>query len=276
MFDFYANENIQGTDPATIGDDTNLPMIAYTWELAHGWKATASLEDAHERNSGVNMANAASTLATGWNSDMPDVVGAFGQSGSWGQFQISGALHRETVYLANSAVNPLGADRGFWGYAVQAGVMFNLPHIASGDTLYLQTAYVNGAISYLGLINASGDFSPPDAFINPDGSLSEVSGWNFTGQYLHNFSSTWNASVFGGYARFDLNSVVAEKTIGASGGTNYNVGGNVTWQPSAAFSLTLQYGYNMYKANNYRKTAYGMPQASQDASQLLLIAQRNF
>ena len=32
----------------------------------------------------------------------------------------------------------------------------------------------------------------------------------------------------------------------------------------------------MYKANNYRKTAFGMPQASQDASQLLLIAQRNF
>ncbi|WP_322997405.1 porin [Castellaniella sp.] len=280
MFDFYANANVEGTDPATIGDQTNLTMLAHTWELNKGWTATLSLEESGARNSGINPASAylARTLIA--TSDFPDIVGAFGQSGDWGRFQISGALHRETAVLANptqSARGANGTDIGsFWGYALQAGVMFNLPDIASGDTLYLQSAYAEGATSYLGLINASGDFSPPDAFLNSDGSFSKVSGWNATFQYLHNFSRNWNSAIFGGYAEFNLNNPEAEATLGASGGINYNWGGNITWQPTTSLSVTLQYDYNMYKAKNYVNTGKGLPIGAQDASQVLLMAQRMF
>lgn len=281
MFDFYANQNVLGTDPGTIGDDTQTNMMAYTWDFSHGWSATFSIEDSSERAAGVAPADAYSGETLQAQADVPELVANLGQSGDWGQFQLSGALHRagaESV-TNNSAGIPVGAgyDVGsVWGYAVQAGVMFNLPHIAKGDTLYLQSAYVDGAISYLGLVNASGDFSPPDAFLNDDGSFSRVTGWNATFQYLHNFTSRWNASVFGGYAEFDLNNAVAQATIGASGGINYNLGGNITWQATDAFSLTLQYDYNMYKAKDYVDTGNGLPVRAQEASQLLLMAQRLF
>ena len=37
-----------------------------------------------------------------------------------------------------------------YGFAVQGGVKINLPFIAAGDVLWLQAAYAEGAINYLG------------------------------------------------------------------------------------------------------------------------------
>lgn len=280
FFDFYANENVYGTDPATIGDDTQITVLAYTWQLGNGWAATVSLEDASARDAGVEAAATASTTTYGYTSQVPEIIGAVGQSGDWGKFQLSGALHRigiDTSLSAAPRIPPfdIQAQSG-WGYALQAGVMFNLPMLAEGDTLYLQTAYVDGAVSYLGLINPSGDFAPPDAFVNPDGSLSTVTGWNMTGQFLHNLNARWQATAFGGYAQFDFDNMRAEKDYGASGGINYNVGGNIAWLPSASFGVILQYEYNVYEAKNYVNTGSGLPVAAQKAHQVLLMAQRNF
>ncbi len=280
MFDFYANINVYGTDPGTIGDQEQITLLAYTFELAQGWSATISLEDAALRNDGVNPADANSGIIFQSVAKSPDIVAAIGQSGDWGKFQLSGALHHEGANIAASSQMPgrgYSVSKGsFWGYALQAGVMFNLPHIAEGDSLYLQTAYVDGAVSYLGLVNASGIFAPPDAFLNADGSFSAVSGWNATFQYLHNFNTIWNAAIFGGYASFDLNNAVAEHTIGASGGNNYSIGGNIVWQPNAAFNVSVQYEYNMYEARNYTNTGNGLPVRQQASSQLLIMAQRMF
>lgn len=280
MFDFYANANVYGTDPATIGDQQQIPLLAYTWEMGSGWKLTFSLEDAHQRNEGVDPANAGSKIAYSTKSMNPDIIGAIGQSGDWGAFQFSGAMHRvgasQVISSGKAGDDYVNSKGSFWGYAVQAGLMFNLPQIAEGDSLYLQTAYVDGAVSYLGIINPTGDFAMPDAYLNADGSFSKVSGWNMTFQYLHNFNSVWNSAIFGGYAQFDINNMEAEKTIGASGGANYNIGGNIVWQPKPAFNVTLQYQYNVYEAKNYRHTGYGLPVSSQSASEILLMTQRLF
>lgn len=274
LFDFYANANLQGTDPSTIGDDVNLTVISYARAFAPGWTGLVSVEDSHDRQGGIDPANAASSASFGQKSDMPDIVLAATRSADWGEAQLSAALHEI------KAVTPAGftgsSDPSAWGYALQAGVKLDLPDVAAGDSLYLQTAYADGATTYLGLIDASGDFAPPDAYVSASGSLSTVTGWNVTAQYLHNWTPDLNSAVFGGYASFDLDDATARASYGASGGENVNLGANLTWSPNAAVSLAAQYIYNRYAARTYTYTGYGLPESSQDAHQVLLMVMYTF
>lgn len=273
FFDFYANANIYGTDTGTVGDQTRLNMAAYTFEMGQGFNATLSLEDPAARMAGIYASNptfAGAVLDYQVQGTMPELVAVFGQTGSWGQFQLSGALHQ--VVGSWDGLQ----DTQTFGYALQAGVMFNLPFIAAGDSLYLQAAYANGATSYLGIQDWTGDFPAPDAFLTAGGNLSLVSGWGATAQLLHNWTPAWSTVVFGGYAAFDFNDALAQTTYGTTGGTNYNIGANLNWMPGTYFQLTLQYDYNVYQATDYVLTPYGLPTQSQRAHQLVLVVQRNF
>ncbi len=276
FFDFYANADVLGTDPATIGDETQIGLVGYTWKLGNGFAAQVSLEDSSARDAGLLPASPASTDPEepyGATARLPEIVATFGQSGAWGSFLLSGALHQ---IGAASTQEGLGHTTDDWGYAVQGGMMFNLPVIAKGDTLYLQAAYADGAVSYLGLIDASGDFSAPDAFVRADGGLSKVRGWSAVTQYLHNWNDRWNSAFFGGMGRFDIDDPVARAAYGASGVTNVNVGANLTWTPVAPLAVTLQYDYNLYRADDYRPTGNGLPVASQEAHEVLLMVAATF
>lgn len=273
FFDFYANQDVLGTDPGTIGDQTQLALIGYTWKLPNGFAAQLSLEDSAARDEGVLPSATGLTEALATEARLPEVVATFGQSGDWGQFLLSGALHQISA-SANGDTIPAATDD--WGYALQAGVMFNLPFIAANDTLYLQAAYADGAISYLGIVNPSGDLAPPDAFIGVDGSLHKVSGWSAVGQFLHNWNDKWNSAVFGGYATFEIADPVARATYGASGVDNINVGANLTWTPVAPLSITLQYDYNLYRAEDFRPVAAGLPVRAQEAHQAMLMFAATF
>ncbi len=274
FFSYYANANVLGTDPATIGDDTKINLIAYTMEFGNGFSGTLSLEDAAFRAAGVNsydptLPDTLDNYQGG--SQVPDIVANFRNDGSWGTFQLSGALHQVRGLDLFDTLNSTSS----WGYALQGGVMFKLPAIAEGDTLYLQTAYTSGATSYLGLINPSGAFAPPDALQTGTG-LSLISGWNVTAQFLHNWSPTWNSAIFGGYAQWDINNSVAEATYGASGGRNANVGANLVWTPVANLIIGVQYDYTRYAATNYVQTDYGLPTQSVNAHRGLVYFERDF
>ena len=273
MFDFYANANIEGTDPTTIGDSTSLPFVAFTAPIPGGFSATLSLEQGNYRSGGIAPADADTSAVFGQNAAMPDLVAALGQTTSWGRYQVSGALHKVVI---NGSPDFAGSNPSTWGFAVQGGVMIALPMIADKDSLYLQTAYVDGATTYLGLVDPSGDFAPPDAYYSPTGGFSRVTGWNVTAQYLHNWTPTLNSGFFGGYADFKLNDVLAEATYGASGAGNFNVGANLVWSPNSNTKLLAQYIYNYYGAQDYVDTTNGLPAASQDAHDLLLMAQYAF
>ena len=275
FFDFYANQDVLGTDPATIGDQTQLALIGYTWHLANGFSAQLSLEDSTARDEGLLPAGPTFADPDTLSSDarLPEIVANFGQSGDWGQFLLSGALHQISASAEGDAIPEATRE---WGYALQAGVMFNLPAIASGDTLYLQAAYSEGAVSYLGIIDASGDFAPTDAVLRADGSLARTRGWSVVGQYLHNWNDTWNSAIFGGYATFDIPDPMARAAYGASSIANVNVGGNITWTPVAPLAITLQYDYNLYQAENFRLTDSGLPVRSQQAHQVLLLFAATF
>ncbi|HEV7286389.1 MAG TPA: porin, partial [Kaistia sp.] len=251
----------------------SLPLVAYTASLPKGFSATFSVEQGNYRGGGIDAADAYSTAAFEQDSSMPDFVGALGQTTDWGRYQLSAALHRVKIY---SGTEPGSADAATWGYAVQGGVMIEMPMIAANDSIYLQSAYVDGAISYLGLVNPSGDFAPPDAYYSATGGLSRVTGWNVTAQYLHNWTPTLNSAVFGGYANFKLHDAVAQASYGGSGANNFNIGANLVWSPTSKTTFVAQYIYNHYSANDYVDTSNGLPQSSQDAHDLLLMAQYTF
>lgn len=279
FFDFYANANVMGTDPVTIGDQTQISVLGYTWNLPAGFTARLALESSAERDNGILPVVAEGTASRTDDASvtgatrLPELVATFGQSGDWGDFQLSGALHQ----IAQAPVSErIGASTDVWGYALQAGVMFNLPTLGTGDTLYLQAAYADGATSYLGLIDPSGRLTAPDAFRRLDGSLVKVRGWSAVGQYLHNWNDRWNSAFFGGYGRFAVDDPLAQVTYGASGIDNVNVGANLSWTPAGPFTVTLQYDYNLYRADGFRLTAQGLPVAEQAASQLMLMFAATF
>lgn len=276
FFDFYGNANVQGTDPATIGASESLTLLAYTWTLPQKWSFTVSVEDSSERKAGVDPTDPNEPGSFGQRTEYPDLVAAVGQARDWGAFQVSGALHQVRATTPSRSDYTGRSDPETWGYALQAGVRIDLPQIANGDSIFLQTAYVDGAVSYLGLQDASGDFEAPDAFIRPDGGLSKVDGWNATVQFLHNWTPTLQSALFGGYGRFEINDAAARRGYGASGVSNANVGVNATWTPFSEASFTAQYIYNVYEANNFTNTGSGLPDRRQNAQQLLVMAQYAF
>lgn len=278
LFDFYSNANVQGTDPSTIGDSQQMLLAAYTRQLGNGWSASISVETPWVRVGGIYAADANAIAGFNQNSTMPDFVGVLAKTAPWGEFQLSGALHRvKTKTFATPAIGYTGsANAETWGYALQAGVVFDFKPLSAGNSLFLQAAWSDGATTYLGLVNASGVFNPPDAFISANGRFSRVSGWNFVAQYLYNWTPTLQSAAFGGYAKFYLDNSQAKTTYGASGGANYNLGVNLTWTPVHALSFVIQYQYNIYMANNFINTGNGMSNQAQGAHQALLMAQHRF
>ncbi|MGE4373042.1 MAG: porin [Xanthobacter sp.] len=279
FFDFYANEYVQGTDPATIGDDLQINLIAYTAELGNGLSATLSVEDGGERNGGIYSVNpAAGSLGSDYEgyqagTQIPDFVGNLNLTQDWGQAQLTGAAHQ---VRSLSFYNQFGNAESNWGYALQGGLMFNLPMLGDGDNVYFQSAYVDGAISYLGLVDpTNGQYTPPDAFLGPDG-VSKVSGWNFTASLLHNWNAKWSTAFFGGYASYDYNNQNLRLTYGATGGENYNVGGYIAYSPIPVFTIYLQYDYTHIQASDYLKTKYSAAYEATDANRVLLFFARNF
>ena len=103
-----------------------------------------------------------------------------------------------------------------YGYAVQGGLKVNLPQIAAGDVLWLQAAYAEGALAYLGppsrftgsqsQSNNLGRFAQfqNDAFVDVNGKLRLTEGFSATGAFLHYWTPEWRSAFFGSYAETDF------------------------------------------------------------------------
>lgn len=274
FFDFYANANVLGTDPGTIGDDVRTNLIAYTQEFGNGFSATLSVEDGADRANGVepfdpDWPGVLDAYDAGQR--LPAVVGNLKVEQSWGSAQLSGALHQ--VRALNLVSENYSEET--WGFALQAGIMFKLDALAEGDTLYLQSAYVDGAVSYLGLQDPSGNYLAPDGFVTPYG-ISKVSGWNVTASFLHNWTEKWSSAVFGGYAAYDFNDTYVECVYGASGGENMNVGGYIAFAPVKDLTIALQYDFTRNTSTDYVMTDYAPPLGTTDANRVLLFVSRDF
>lgn len=255
FFDFYANAlNWSGSSGSdSYGFD---PVVfAYTATFGSGFSATISAEEPSARRvNGVGVFPAGVTAYTYGGSRMPDIVGSLRVDQGWGSAQLSGALH-ELNKPVQAAVNQ---DTEF-GYAIQGGLKLNLPMLAAGDVLWLQAAYAEGAISYLGLNNSSSARQlgglgslQTDAAVDAFGSVKMTKGYSFTAAFLHYWTPQVRQALFANYTKLDYSPTVESPVVGGARGTLagytadtslFQVGSNITWSPVKDLDLGVEVLY---------------------------------
>lgn len=242
FFDFYANANVLGTNPSTIGSDQRTNVIAYTADLGNGVTATLAAEDGTRRRTTItDLSNTSVATATGYAGHaMPDVVGNVRIDATWGSAQLSGAVHQLRAAWGVAA-NPAAAvfpDTSY-GYGVQGGVTVNLPMLGKGDAFTVQAAYADGALGYLGLnvVNS--------VITNRLGDTKNGAGYAIMADFLHYWTPSLKSAVFGGVAAVNYNAIIDRANFGVNGGvrdvTVANVGANLVWTPVNNFDIGAQF-----------------------------------
>ncbi len=219
FFDFdlqpYSNQtNFWGSNLAGGGID----LFAYTMQFGNGLSASIATEDAAAHRMGVIDGTATAVFATttntayvpaielttsstGWqygNQQVPDIVGNLRIDQAWGSGQVMAAYHQLDLIQGTSATaNTISSS----GYALGAGVKFNVPMIGRGDYVQAQVTYAKGAMLYvasgdtmsgLALTNGGGTIAAKapsyDGIVDATGALHQTTGWSITGGYEH----MWN------------------------------------------------------------------------------------
>ena len=239
---------------------------------------------------------------------VPDIVAAIRYDAPWGSAQFSAATHeirigslvstQAAAIGSNGLIAPAGvAEQGAAslpiglpgrvrseiGWAVQGGVKVNLPQIATGDVLWLQAAYSEGGLSYVGTpmrslggLNQTNTASrlglgTVDAFIGSDGRLKLTEAWSLTAAFLHYWSPEWRSGVFGSYSsvsfgagartgRGPANLLAANSTGANTLGFNttlrdystWTLGTNIIWSPVRDLDVGVEVAYIRNELRNGR------------------------
>ncbi len=307
FFDFFAFAGYSN-QTAVIGSETGgggQLLFAYTAQLGNGLSASISVEDPSQRRSAIVETSTAATTAgfftvggglgryggfNGW----PDVVGNLRIDQSWGSAQVMGALHQVNAqYYTGTAANlktgpikAIGNAQGNGhpgdavGWAVGAGLKFNLPMLGKGDDISMQFAYAKGAAGYvqgpaggvgsLGWFEGSTLSSGPvvDAVYDNGTAVPGVfsglqlsSAWGVGAGYEHNWNPMWATTVYGGYIHFSYGGTVAAwlAAVAPAGGpaaagftpfvgspdfSFWQVGSRTTWKPVKNLDLSVDVMYS--------------------------------
>lgn len=215
FFDFFTGQSYIGPVTRNWSDQTTT-LIAYTAAFGNGFSATISVEDSEKRRANGNG-------FYGAGNHLPDLVANLRVDQGWGSAQLSGALHE--VY-ASAAQAALGADNEF-GWAIQGGVIINLPMLSSSSNIAFQAAYADGALSYLG----GGAYS--DASLGANGDTSD--GWNIGAGIYHQMGAI-GVSLDGSYLDID----VADS---ANDITRWAIDGSIKWAPVSGLDMGIAVGY---------------------------------
>lgn len=283
FFDFYANDLNWGL---LRGSDVSTQLFAYTATFGSGFSATLSAEDGAERRFNTfDNVPFGPAISTGGNR-MPDIVANLNLTQGWGSAQLSGALHQVTTANGNTAVN-LDTEYGFAGLA---GLKLNLPMLASGDVLWLQGVYAEGASSYLGagtygsftnsnLIQVGGiQLNAFDAVAVDNGAgtatLKKTRGYALTAALLHYWTPTIRQTVYGSYLSVDN-----ATSTNVTDFKEYRVGSNLIWSPVSGLDIGVEVLYTKLDpkgrvADLNRGGAFTL--ASSDAVSARLRIQRDF
>ncbi|MEZ0212091.1 MAG: porin, partial [Xanthobacteraceae bacterium] len=289
FFDFYADNNIWGFDSPAITADSNSIAIAYTFDFGNGFSATVSIEDDSNRTSGLyntgpyfDPVSGAPYFAQG--TDIPALIANIAYEGEWGGFKLS-AMVREIDTDTNlndfDEVLPTGTSfNDDYGYAFLAGVVFNLPALGEGDTLYIEGTWANGAVQYTG---ASGGLIGQGADQYYDASTNEFNAsqaWSIAAELTHYFTPSLFGVLYGGYANLDTQTPgyldFDEEFDIFAGYDTWTVGGSLNWSPVKNLVFVAQYTYSQYDYDDVKYGGYTYSTDDTDAQQFILSVRRSF
>jgi hypothetical protein len=290
-------------------------VAAYTAQLGNGFSASISVEEPRNQVGGViDLPAATGTLTGGYTNraagfnEWPDIVANLRVDQSWGSAQVMGALHRVAATYYGSTVNTgyvqgNGHPGDEVGWAVGAGVLFNLPMIAPGDNISAQFTYAEGATQYnlqrsFNIYDGSGiavGYTLDGVYNSATLSgISLVESWSVAAGFQHVWNPQWKTTLYGGYAEVSVpNSacgvtpIVALTTcVGSGDYAFWQVGSRTTWTPVQNLDLSVDVMYNNIDSAYGGSTFTGTPAATkppgtynigdQDVFAFILRAQRNF
>ena len=314
FFDFYADELnwevLRGSRATVMG-------LAYTYTFGSGFSGTLSIEDNASRRDyigstignfnfgaatlgipGVGFGTTYSGIPGG--SRVPEIVGNLRWDQGWGSLQLSGAAHQLRTSLYDTpavAVTPTGlappayafpvATSQDYGFALQLGTQFFLDKVApelfaSGDQLWLQATYEQGATGYItgnnlsfngGAVNGNvfygygnggvkagngWDFRIYDCVWTALRHCDKSRGWAFVAALRHYWTPTLSSSLFGSFMSLRYSSAAIADLgsgVGAINTDEYRVGSNLVWTPVKNFDIG---GEAMYLRDNHLNRPVGL------------------
>ena len=182
-------------------------LLAYTASFGGGFSATLAIQSAGT-NSGCCSASGGGTNQTDLGANYayngmrwPDIVAALKISQGWGSAQISGVAHDVDV------TSYTGASTQITGWAVDAGIAFNLPTLGAGDQILVTGAYSQNAAWYSGLpdamwgengaVNGNGQaMAMADTYYNGIG-WQTPDAWSVSAEFDHTFNPEFTGSLEG-------------------------------------------------------------------------------
>ncbi|MGY6246029.1 porin [Bosea thiooxidans] len=257
FFDFYASDlNFASIRTA----DSRVNLLAYTATFGSGFSATVSLEDRTSGTVGRELGVVAggtgflgTATAVTQGQDYPDLVASLRVDQGWGSAQLSGAIGQRKYAVAN-AIGAVDGDEVAW--AIQGGVKINLPMLAAGDALWLQAAYADGALGYLGWSGGSfglgrlGKLTLADAAINPvTGNVDTSTGWSLVAAFRHFWTPTLRTEIGASYSELKLGYVDSATAAFALAPRSLDpkeflLAANLIWSPVSGLDIGVEVLYS--------------------------------
>ena len=218
-----------------IFSDEKVAQAAYTAAFGSGFSATIAIENRGDREVDNDLYGSQT-----W----PNAVAAIRIDQAWGSAQLSGALqqNRTNADFAGDTDSKLA-------WAAQAGIAVNLPFFGTeGSKWWVQGAYTQGALSYIGGEDAfgntpngnldNGDFLVGDFAVDADGDIHQTTAYAVGTGFALQWSPTVVTSIGGYYAHLD------QKGTGNPNAKYYQGLLNTTWTPVENLDLGVEVFYS--------------------------------
>jgi hypothetical protein len=289
FFDFDGNPYTNTTVYWGSAEGGNgVQVWAYTAQFGNGLSATLSIENAAAFRNGIY--SPAAGFGTYAQQSWPDIVANLRIDQAWGSAQVMGAVHDVTVATSVAGTHP--GDQA--GFAIGAGLKFNLPMIGKGDYVIGQFTYTKGALHYIdgnnelgtmqtvynGLPITSAAYGPAYDAVLTGGltTMDLTEGWDFTGGFEHHWNPNWKTSLWGDYGKISY-STAASASLGSTNAdwSLWQIGSRTVWSPVENLDLSAEILYHsMSSAATGAYNTGGYPIKNQDWVSGMFRVQRNF
>jgi hypothetical protein len=254
MFDFKPYPSYSGM----LVSDISTLMAAYTAQFGNGFSATFAVEDKTYRDSSKNLTGFNQVPNINPDPDVPftthpmpfnqggqvvpDIVGNLRVEQGWGEAKLSAAGRRVA-----------SGDREEWGWAVQGGVLVNLPMLGENDYVYASGAFGSGALSYIisgqdqgfGAVFNPMTGTPESDYIRNPGSnkIKLTDAWNVNGGFVHRFNPNFRITFSGSYADVDYDGKVLGFNPDWTAG---QFAGQLIWTPVRNLDVGFEVDYTQF------------------------------